>query len=88
MLHKNQEKYPYTDNKKTQIISPLQKNHLTPERDPSRCDEMCFFAEICEEPDFPRPYMMKRPDPGESFYAATDIIHHVSTLFILKDILC
>ncbi|XP_053624086.1 discoidin domain-containing receptor 2-like [Plodia interpunctella] len=32
--------------------------------------------EICEDPEFPRPYMMKRPDPHESFYAATDIIHH------------
>ncbi|XP_049885499.1 epithelial discoidin domain-containing receptor 1-like [Pectinophora gossypiella] len=34
------------------------------------------YNEICEDPEFPRPYMMKRPDPHESFYAATDIIHH------------
>ncbi|XP_039763688.1 epithelial discoidin domain-containing receptor 1-like [Pararge aegeria] len=34
------------------------------------------YNEICEDPEFPRPYMMKRPDPQESFYAATDIIHH------------
>ncbi|XP_050360580.1 discoidin domain-containing receptor 2-like [Nymphalis io] len=34
------------------------------------------YNEICEDPEFPRPYMMKRPDPHETFYAATDIIHH------------
>ncbi|XP_038216846.1 discoidin domain-containing receptor 2-like isoform X2 [Zerene cesonia] len=34
------------------------------------------YNEICEDPEFPRPYMMKRADPHESFYAATDIIHH------------
>lgn len=38
-----------------------------------------FPTEISEDTEFPRPYMMKRPDPHESFYAATDIIHHVST---------
>ncbi|VVC86261.1 unnamed protein product [Leptidea sinapis] len=35
------------------------------------------YNEICEDPTFPRPYMMKRPDPHESFYAATDITQHV-----------
>ncbi|XP_014369691.2 epithelial discoidin domain-containing receptor 1 [Papilio machaon] len=34
------------------------------------------YNEIYEENEFPRPYMMRRPDPHESFYAATDIIHH------------
>ncbi|XP_048488344.1 epithelial discoidin domain-containing receptor 1 isoform X2 [Plutella xylostella] len=45
-------------------------------RDINMAHEQNEYNEICEEPDFPRPYMMKRPDPGESFYAATDIIHH------------
>lgn len=52
---------------------------------------MCIniVTEICEDPEFPRPYMMKRADPHESFYAATDIIHHVSTFSdknVLQDI--
>ncbi|XP_072931480.1 discoidin domain-containing receptor 2-like [Epargyreus clarus] len=34
------------------------------------------YNEICEDTEFPRPYMMKRPEPHETFYAATDIIHH------------
>lgn len=44
---------------------------------------LLLSTEICEDTEFPRPYMMKRPDPHESFYAATDIIHHVSFLYIL-----
>ncbi|KAJ2954435.1 hypothetical protein O0L34_g2705 [Tuta absoluta] len=44
-----------------------------------KCDthDQNEYNEICEDPEFPRQYMMKRPDPYESFYAATDIIHHL-----------
>ncbi|XP_026314364.1 discoidin domain-containing receptor 2-like [Hyposmocoma kahamanoa] len=45
-------------------------------RDKRETNEQNEYNEICEDPEFPRQYMMKRPDPHESFYAATDIIHH------------
>ncbi|XP_063394288.1 epithelial discoidin domain-containing receptor 1-like [Cydia fagiglandana] len=45
-------------------------------RDKHDAHDQNEYNEICEDPEFPRPYMMKRPDPHESFYAATDIIHH------------
>ncbi|XP_075990906.1 discoidin domain-containing receptor 2-like [Anticarsia gemmatalis] len=45
-------------------------------RDKRESHDQHEYNEICEDPEFPRPYMMKRPDPHESFYAATDIIHH------------
>ncbi|CAG9558561.1 unnamed protein product [Danaus chrysippus] len=45
-------------------------------RDKQEIHDQNEYNEICEDPEFPRPYMMKRPDPHESFYAATDIIHH------------
>ncbi|XP_063837833.1 discoidin domain-containing receptor 2-like [Ostrinia nubilalis] len=45
-------------------------------RDKRDAHDQNEYNEICEDPEFPRPYMMKRPDPHESFYAATDIIHH------------
>ncbi|KAL4705683.1 hypothetical protein ACJJTC_018756 [Scirpophaga incertulas] len=45
-------------------------------RDKREAHDQNEYNEICEDPEFPRPYMMKRPDPHESFYAATDIIHH------------
>ncbi|XP_060809690.1 epithelial discoidin domain-containing receptor 1-like [Amyelois transitella] len=45
-------------------------------RDKRELHDQNEYNEICEDPEFPRPYMMKRPDPHESFYAATDIIHH------------
>ncbi|CAK1588230.1 unnamed protein product [Parnassius mnemosyne] len=34
------------------------------------------YNEICEDTEFPRPYMMRRPNPHENFYASTDIIHN------------
>ncbi|CAG4929735.1 unnamed protein product [Parnassius apollo] len=43
------------------------------------------YNEICEDTEFPRPYMMKRPDPHENFYAATDIIHHQIVLNIRRN---
>ncbi|XP_047041032.1 discoidin domain-containing receptor 2-like [Helicoverpa zea] len=45
-------------------------------RDKREAHDQHEYNEICEDTEFPRPYMMKRPDPHESFYAATDIIHH------------
>ncbi|XP_037300018.1 discoidin domain-containing receptor 2 [Manduca sexta] len=45
-------------------------------RDKREVHDQNEYNEICEDTEFPRPYMMKRPDPHESFYAATDIIHH------------
>ncbi|CAG9558562.1 unnamed protein product [Danaus chrysippus] len=52
-------------------------------RDKQEIHDQNEYNEICEDPEFPRPYMMKRPDPHESFYAATDIIHHVSKKILL-----